>query len=349
MNSSSTNPAATNSSPTGSSPTGSSSTSSSSLNPASTGSASRLHGVIPPVVTPFTTDGDVDTTALRALTEHLLGQGVHGIFPLGSTGEVAYLTDSQRRLVLETVVETVAGRVPVLGGCIDLTAARVAEQARTAQSAGVDAVVVTTPLYALNDQGETADHFRHVRSAVEVPVLAYDVPVRAHGRPGLDTLIDLALEGVIAGVKDSSGDDVGFRRLLRANRAAGSPLVLFTGHELMCDAMLLLGADGLVPGLGNVDAGGYVRLYDAARAGDFERAVVEQEQLAQLFEIVFAVGARSADARGVGAFKTAMVELGLLPSAAMASPVRVLDHSDQEAVAAVVRQWRSVLPEGAGV
>lgn len=321
------------------------------MNPSATSSTTpaRLHGVIPPLVTPFTVDGDVDTATLRTLVEHLLTQGVHGLFPLGSTGEVAYLTDAQRRLVLQTVVEAVAGRVPVLGGCIDLTASRVAEQARAAQGAGVDAVVVTTPLYALNDAGEVADHFRHVRSAVEVPVLAYDVPVRAHGRPGTDTLIDLALEGVLAGVKDSSGDDVGFRRLLRANRDAGSPLALFTGHELMCDAMLLLGADGLVPGLGNVDAAGYVRLYDAARAGDIERAVVEQEQLAQLFEIVFAVGARSADARGVGAFKTAMVELGLLPTAAMAAPVRALDPTDQQAVAAVVRQWRALAPEGAGV
>lgn len=300
----------------------------------------RLQGVVPPLVTPWTARGEVDTDALTALVEHQVSAGVHGVFALGSTGEVAYLTDIQRSLVVKTVVAAVTGRVPVLAGCVDLTAARVADQARLAADAGADALVATTPLYALNDSREVGDHFRAVAAAVDLPLLAYDVPVRSHGRPGGELLIELALEGVLSGVKDSSGDDVGFRRLVRANRAAGSPLSLLTGHELVCDGMLLAGADGMVPGLGNVDPAGYVRLWDAARTQDWSTAVVEQERLADLFEIVFAAPTLSPDARGVGAFKAAMVELGILPRATMAPGVSPLSQEHLQGVRSVVGAWR---------
>lgn len=300
-----------------------------------------FHGVIPPLVTPFTDDGEVDVAALEQLVEHLVASGVHGVFPLGSTGEVAYLTDAQRRLVTSTVATATAGRVPVLVGCIDLTAARVVEQARQARDAGADGIVATTPIYAINDAQEIAGHFRTIRSAVDLPLIAYDVPVRAHARPPLEVLIQLGQEQVLVGVKDSSGDDVGFRRLVRANRAAGHPLALLSGHELLCDAMLLVGADGLVPGLGNVDPAGYVRLYDAAVAGDWERAVAEQQRLADLFEIVFAAAGRSADARGVGAFKAAMVALGLMPSARMATGIDALDEAHDGLVRTVVHDWQA--------
>lgn len=309
----------------------------------------RLHGVIPPVITPFTGDGQVDRDALAAHVDHLVESGVHGLFPLGSTGEVAYLTDRQRHEVADTVVQAAAGRLPVLVGCIDLSAARVIDQARMAEQAGADAVVATTPIYAINDATETADHFRAIRAAVDLPLIAYDVPVRSHARPSLEVIMQLAEEGVLAGIKDSSGDDTGFRRLLRANRAAGSPLALLTGHELMCDAMLMAGADGLVPGLGNVDPSGYVRLYQAAQQGDWSQAAIEQERLADLFEIVFAAPGRSADARGVGAFKAAMVVLGRLPSAAMAPPVTALDAGQQEAVRQIVIRWQLRAPVDSAV
>ena len=92
----------------------------------------RFTGVIPPVVTPFTAAGEVDFDSLDKVVEHLIAGGVNGLFALGSSGEVAYLTDSQRDAVIERVVKKAAGRVPVLAGAIDTTAHRVIEQARRA-------------------------------------------------------------------------------------------------------------------------------------------------------------------------------------------------------------------------
>ncbi|MBM7817968.1 4-hydroxy-tetrahydrodipicolinate synthase [Cellulosimicrobium cellulans] len=296
-----------------------------------------FHGIVPPVLTPFTTDGEVDVASLERLVDHLVTEGVHGVFVLGSTGEVAYLTDAQRDLVVRTVVRAADGRVPVLAGAIDLTTARVVEQARALVAGGVDAVVVTAPVYALNDLDEIERHLRAVAAAVDVPLFAYDIPVRVRTKLPADLLVRLGVEGVLAGVKDSSGDDVAFRRLVAANAAAGSPLALFTGHEVVVDGMLLLGADGVVPGLGNVDAAGYVRLWDLARAGKWDDARVEQDRLAALFEIVFQARGRSGDAAGVGAFKVAVQRQGLIDTATMAFPVEALDGEVADRVEEITR------------
>lgn len=299
---------------------------------------SVLTGIVPPILTPFHTDGSLDLDSLDRLVDHLLDAGADGVFALGSSGQVAYLTDQQRQTVISRIVDRVAGRVPVVAGVSDFTAPRVAEQARYAVAAGVDAIVATAPLYALNDNAEIAEHFRMIARAVEVPLIAYDVPVRVKSKLGLDLVMQLAKEGVIAALKDSSGDDVGFRRLVAANAKAGHPLDLLTGHEVMVEEMALLGADGAVPGLANVDPVGYVKLWKAAKAGDWKAAAGEQQRLAQLFEIAFVPQGRSGDAGGIGAFKMALELLGVIESATMPAPMGQLTEADREGIAAILRE-----------
>ncbi|MHA6508431.1 dihydrodipicolinate synthase family protein [Tessaracoccus sp. Y1736] len=289
-------------------------------------------GTIPPVVTPFTPAGELDLPSLDRVVDHLIDGGMNGLFILGSSGQVAYLTDDERDTVTRRVVERAAGRVPVLVGTPDFTARRVAEQAARAERLGADAVVVTAPLYAINDVAETERHFRMVAAAVSVPIFAYNVPVRVHSYLGVDLLVRLGRDGVIAGVKDSSGDDVGFRRLVAANERAGRPLALLTGHEVMVDGMYLLGADGAVPGLANVDPAAYTRLWTAAQAGDWAAARDEQNRIARLFDIAFVPQGRSGDAGGIGAFKAALALLGVIDSAAMPAPLEGLSDDDTAAI-----------------
>lgn len=293
---------------------------------------SLLSGIVPPLVTPLDASGAVDVESLDRLVDHLVDGGVHALFVLGSSGQVAYLTDDERDLVLGRVVERAAGRVRVLAGTVDLTARRVVDQARRAVDLGADAVVVTSPLYTLNDAAEVAEHFRIVARGVDAPVIAYDVPVRTRTKLGVDLLVGLAGEGVIAGVKDSSGDDVSFRRLVRANELAGCPLSISTGHEVMVDGMALLGADGAVPGLANVDPAGYCRLWRAATDGDWVTARAEQDRLARLFDIAFVPRGRSGDAAGIGAFKTALASLGVIASNAMPAPLPALGDDEVAAI-----------------
>ena len=228
-------------------------------------------GIIPPVCTPMTEDFEVDTASLERLIGFLLDAGVHGLFMLGSTSETVFLTDRQRATVLDVAVRTTGGKVPVLAGVIDMTTAPSLDHARVAKQAGVDALVLTAPFYTRASNEEIIAHFRTVQSEIGLPIMAYDIPSAVHVKIERATMLAMAREGLIAGVKDSSGDDANFRGLVMDARALPGFLT-FTGSELLVDAALLVGASGSVPGLGNVDPAGFVRVYNAARAGKWELA-----------------------------------------------------------------------------
>lgn len=294
----------------------------------------RYSGVIPPVVTPLTADGELDRRSLERVVGHLLDGGVSGLFALGSSGETAYLTPGQQDQVIEVITAAAAGQVPVLVGAIETTTNRAIERANRAAELGADAVVVTAPFYTRTHDIEIDRHFRDVSAAVDLPLLAYDVPVCVHSKLDPELLLPLAADGVLAGVKDSSGDDGSFRRLVIGARELPGFSVL-TGHELVVDSMMLGGADGSVPGLGNVDPHGYVRLHEAAVRGDWAAATAEQDRLVALFDIIRAArpGTASATAAGLGAFKTALMLRGIIATNVMSPPMRPLDAAETATIA----------------
>ncbi|MFC7593184.1 dihydrodipicolinate synthase family protein [Nonomuraea antimicrobica] len=260
----------------------------------------------------------MDTASLVRLVDHLVDGGVDGLFVLGSTSEVAYLTDGQRRTVLDTVVGHVAGQVPVLAGVIDMTTPRVLEHARVAIEAGATGLVATAPFYTRTHPEEIRTHFRTLAARTGLPVYAYDLPVSVHVKLDAGLVLDLAAEGALAGVKDSSGDESGLRRVIMGRQA---PFSVLTGSEVTVDSALWMGADGVVPGLGNVDPQGYAELYRCAARGDWEAARAEQERLARLFEIVRVGGARmGGSSAGLGAFKAALHLRGVIDCPITALP-----------------------------
>lgn len=296
-----------------------------------------LRGVVPPVCTPLTPGWEVDVPSLERLVDFLLDAGVHGLFVLGSTGEVAFLPDGHRLRVLETVVSRVAGRAPVLAGAIDMTSMRVIEHARAAAKAGCDGVVATAPFYTRTHPAEIERHFRLVAGASDVPVYAYDLPVSVHSKLDADMLVRLAADGVIAGVKDSSGDDAALRGLLLAARdGVPDSFSVLTGSELTVDTAMRMGVHGVVPGLGNVDPHAYVRMYEHCRDGEWEAAAAEQERLMALFRLG---EAGNADRMGrgssaLGAFKTALHLRGVIEHPMTAPPQIPLDEAETARVAA---------------
>lgn len=301
-------------------------------------SSLKLHGVVPPVVTPLTPDFHVDKPALRRVVRHLLDGGVHGLFVLGSTSECVFLNEFQRSEVLATIAQENNGQVPMVAGTMDPATDRVVEHARQARAAGVDGLVVTAPFYTRTSQAETIDHFRMVRDAVDLPILAYDLPVCVHTKLERPTLRTLYEDGVICALKDSSGDDGNMRMVMR-DFAGRDDFSILTGSEIVCDYAMLGGAHGIVPGLGNVDPAGYVRLYDAARRGDWTAAHAEQERLIALFQIVFqGVPQTSPNASGVGGFKTAMQLMGLIPHRHMSRPNKPLSDEQADRVKAILIQ-----------
>lgn len=297
---------------------------------------SHITGVIPPVVTPLHDDRSFDRESFGKNVNRMIEAGVHGLFVLGSSGEVAFCTRERRREILAATSDVVGGRVPILAGVIDTQTERVIEHIRDAEKFGVDGVVVTAPFYALGGPPQTERHFRVIREATDLPIYAYDIPVCVNTKLDPHMLVKLGSEGVLAGVKDSSGDDVGFRFLVLENRAAGSPLSLLTGHEVVVDGAYLGGADGSVPGLANVDPHGYVRQWNAYQNGDWSRVAAEQDRLAALMRIAVVSRGITGFGAGVGSFKTALKLMGVFETNQMPEPVEVLTGDNVEAIRAIL-------------
>ncbi|GAA2070056.1 dihydrodipicolinate synthase family protein [Actinomadura alba] len=293
-------------------------------------STTAMSGVIPPVCTPLTPEFEVDTASLTRLLDHLLDGGVDGLFILGSSSEVAFLPDAHRKVVLDTVLGHVAGQVPVLAGVIDMTAPRVLDHVRVAVEAGADGIVATAPFYTRTHPTEIAIHFRTIAAQAGIPLYAYDLPVSVHNKLGADLLLELAAEGVLAGLKDSSGDEAGFREVILGRRDRDLPsFSVLTGSELTVDSALWMGADGVVPGLGNVDPHGYVRLFRAALKGDWAAARTEQERLLRLFGLVHVGGPHMGrGSSALGAFKAALHLRGIIDHPTTALPQIPLDADE---------------------
>ena len=296
----------------------------------------RFSGVIPPVVVPLTKDRQLDVVSLDRSINRMIEAGVDGLFILGSSSEVVFSTDKRRSDIIENTVRIVDGRVPVLAGIIDTETERMIEHGKRAQDLGVDALVATCPFYALQGIDEIEWSFRCIHDAIDLPLFAYDIPVCVHNKLNTDMLIRLGKDGVLAGVKDSSGDDISFRYLVLKNEDAGHPMSILTGHEVVVDGAYLSGADGSVPGLGNVEPYGYVRQWKAAQAGDWETVKKEQDRLARIMEITSVTSGVAGFGAGVGAFKTALQLMGIFETNQMPRPVHSLKGENVEAIRRVL-------------
>ena len=293
-------------------------------------------GVVPPVVTPDTPDHQLDVVSFERSINRLIEAGVDGLFFLGSSGEVVFATDERRDQIVREAVRIVDHRVPVLVGIIDTETERVLEHGRRALALGADALVATAPFYALGGPADVEEHFRILHQELDAPQFAYDIPVCVHTKLPWKMLARLGAEGVLAGVKDSSGDDVSFRYLVQENEKNGHPLTLLTGHEIVVDGALLSGADGSVPGLANVEPEGYVRMWKAAQEGNWAEVKREQDRLNEISHIFDVTSGVQGYGAGVGAFKCALNLMGIFDSDQMPRPVKPLDGQNREAIKQVL-------------
>ena len=293
-------------------------------------------GVVPPVVTPDTPDHQLDVVSFESSINRLIEAGVDGLFFLGSSGEVVFATDERRDQIVREAVRIVDHRVPVLVGIIDTETERVLEHGRRALALGADALVATAPFYALGGPADVEEHFRILHQELDAPLFAYDIPVCVHTKLPWKMLARLGAEGVLAGVKDSSGDDVSFRYLVQENEKNGHPLTLLTGHEIVVDGALLSGADGSVPGLANVEPEGYVRMWKAAQEGNWAEVKREQDRLNEISHIFDVTTGVQGYGAGVGAFKCALNLMGIFDSDQMPRPVKPLDGQNREAIKQVL-------------
>jgi len=241
----------------------------------------RVVGVLVALASPLKSDGSVDEPAFARLVEHVLAGGVHGLLPLGSTGEGAALDESARRTALRCVVKAAAGRVPVICGVAQPNLQLARTEVEAAARLGADAVLVAAPFYYPMDQASVLAFYRAIAVAASVPVLVYNIPQFTKVVVDAATVAALAAEGAIRGIKDSSRDFEYFEGVCIATRDV-TGFRVFTGSDTMLVASLAAGAAGTICGAGNVAPHWVVRIYDEYTRGDLEAARASQDALYRL-------------------------------------------------------------------
>lgn len=227
-------------------------------------------GAVPALVTPLTEDGAVDEPKLRAVVDHLIGAGVHGLFVLGSAGEIYGLDAPAKRRVLEVTVEQVAGRVPVWCGASEISTPACLATVRMAHEVGgVDAFSVLTPYFMTPSQSELVTHFRAIAESTDLPVLLYANPGRTKVPITVETVVTLSAVPNIVGVKDSTGDMAITQRYINETPDDFSVII---GNDAVILPGLYLGATGIIASTANAVPDLVVALYDAFVAGDHARA-----------------------------------------------------------------------------
>lgn len=274
-------------------------------------------GVVPPLVTPLTPDGRVDGESLVRLVRHVLDAGAAGVLVLGSTGEGGHLLPEEQATVVGVAADASGGR-PVMAGVPAMNTRHARALGGQLAAAGAGCLLVPPPLALDLSQEELAAHYRTVASGV--PVVAYHVPSRVPTPVGAELVGRLAAEGVLAGVKDSSGDLAGHRTTTLATEGVPG-FVRLTGSETAIDAALLMGFGGTVAGLGNVWPERHAALVRAARDGDWAAARARQEDLTRLTALYDGPrGTAGGTATALGALKEALVRRGVIASATLTAP-----------------------------
>ncbi|UPF01852.1 dihydrodipicolinate synthase family protein [Pseudomonas mosselii] len=231
----------------------------------------QFHGIIGYTITPFSADGEqLDLPALGQSIDRLIAGGSHAIAPLGSTGEGAYLSDSEWQQVAQYSLERIAKRVPSIVSVSDLTTAGAVRRARFAQKHGADAVMVLPAAYWKLSEAEILQHYRAIGAAIDIPIMLYNNPATS----GTDMPVELILRIVrevdnVTMVKESTGD---IQRMHKLHLLGEGQVPFYNGCNPLALEAFVAGATGWCTAAANLIPELNLRLYQAVQAGELEQA-----------------------------------------------------------------------------
>jgi len=236
----------------------------------------EFRGVFPYLVSPVTDSGEVKADILAKLVDHLVQSGVHGLTPLGSTGEFAYLSWAQRRRVVEVVLEANAARLPVVAGVAAASTLEAVRQAREFEAMGAHGILAIMEAYFPVGEEGMVDYFTAVAQAVSLPVVLYTNPNFQRSDLTLNVIGHLAKVPNIRYLKDASGNT---GRLLSIINLVGDQLKIFSASAHIPLCVMLLGGVGWMAGPACLIPRQSVQLYEMAQAGQWEQALKLQREL----------------------------------------------------------------------
>ena len=243
----------------------------------STEKITSIRGIVPPVATPMQANEDLDLPRLRWFLDHLIENGVHGVFVLGTNSEFYALDEREKQEVVATAVAHVNRRVPVFAGTGAESTREAIRLTKMAEHEGADGVSVITPYFISPTQQEIFDHYRRIAESTSLAVILYNNPSMCAGlKIDVDTVARLAQMANIVGIKDSSGDLQNTNEYLRVVPKRFS---VMQGRDTLIYPSLLFGARGAVPASANVAPALCVEIYEAFQRGDHAAALAAQLRL----------------------------------------------------------------------
>jgi 4-hydroxy-tetrahydrodipicolinate synthase len=240
-----------------------------------------FHGVFPYPVSPVDASGEIRTDVLGRLCDDLIQSGVHGLTPLGSTGEFAYLNQTQRAAVVQTTIEAAKGRVPVVAGVASTSTADAVAQARDYQKHGADGILAIMEAYFPVADAQIESYFRAIADAVDIPVVIYTNPQFQRSDLTLDVIARLATHPRIGYIKDASTNT---GRLLSIMNRCGDGIKVFSASAHIPAAVMLIGGLGWMAGPACIIPRQSVELYNLCKARRWDEAMVLQRKLWRINE-----------------------------------------------------------------
>lgn len=251
----------------------------------------RPHGVIPAVITTMKDDGSLDEKSLAGQAAYLSESGVDGFFVGGTTAEGSHLSTAEIRRSYEIIREAAQGRQFLCLASLRPSTAMVVEEVQALRDLKPDYLVVIAPFYLAATQEDIRHHFREVLEIAPAPVIVYNIPGTTHNLIELDTVLELAADPRVVGTKDSSGDFVPFSRGVMNYQDEGFSWI--QGEDYLHGPSLMIGAHGVVSGLGNIRIDYHVEMVKAARTADWERVLEMQRRIDALYAVIRVCGGRT--------------------------------------------------------
>ncbi|MEO6136554.1 MAG: dihydrodipicolinate synthase family protein [Ginsengibacter sp.] len=249
----------------------------------------KLSGVIVAIPTPLLKNEDIDIASVKKLVDHCIAEGANGLMILGSMGEGVSITDTQKQLLVNTIVDHNNSRIKIMGASSTPSTRRCIEELKKMESWGLDALVCTTPsYYKYPDMQSMISHVEAASKAVSLPLVFYNSPGFSGNTVDVQTLDTIINMDNVIGIKDSSGNFGAFTELLRRYPDKNTrPASIMQGDESVYDASLLMGADGMVSGGGVLYISLLRKLYEAGINGDKEIAMKYQKEFwPSLFKLI---------------------------------------------------------------
>jgi 4-hydroxy-tetrahydrodipicolinate synthase len=240
-----------------------------------------FHGVFPYLVSPLDASGHIRDEVLGRLCDDLITSGVHGLTPLGSTGEFAYLNNAQRAAVVQTTIEAARGRVPVVAGVASTSTSDAVAQAKAYQALGADGILAILEAYFPLSDAQIEAYFRAIADAVELPVVIYTNPQFQRADLTLDVIARLAAHPRINYIKDASTNT---GRLLSIMNRCGDSIKVFAASAHIPAAVMLIGGVGWMAGPACLIPRQSVELYNLCKAARWDEALALQRRLWRLNE-----------------------------------------------------------------